>query len=62
MDALPGYFCAILVFFLSFFKRENKLGRDRLRERERGRQRMPGRLHTVSAEPDAGLDLRNVGS
>ena len=26
---------------------------------ERGRERIPGRLHTVSAEPDAGLKLIN---
>ena len=29
------------------------------RERERGRERIPSRLHTVSIEPDAGLELRN---
>ena len=26
---------------------------------ERGRERIPGRLRTVSTEPDAGLDLTN---
>ena len=28
-------------------------------ERERGRERIPSRLHTISAEPDVGLDLTN---
>ena len=26
---------------------------------ERGRKRIPNRLHTASAEPDAGLELTN---
>ena len=29
------------------------------RGRERGRQRIPSRLHTINAEPDAGLELVN---
>ena len=29
------------------------------RERERGREGIPGRLHTVSAGLEAGLDLTN---
>ena len=33
--------------------------RDRERERERERERIPSRLHTVSAEPEAGLKLMN---
>ena len=28
-------------------------------ERERERERIPGRLHAVSADPDTGLALRN---
>ena len=28
-------------------------------QRERGRERIPRRVHTVSAEPDAGPNLRN---
>ena len=31
----------------------------RERERERERERIPSRLHTVSSEPDVGLDLMN---
>ena len=27
------------------------------RERERGRERIPGRLHAVTTEPHTGLDL-----
>ena len=47
-----------------YFKEEresackHKLGRGR----ERGRERIPSRLHTVSAEPDAGLHLMNCES
>ena len=39
-------------------EREWKRGRERERERERerGRQRIPSRLHAVSAEPPQGLD------
>ena len=37
---------------------ECKLGRGK----ERGRQRIPGRLHAVSTEPDVGLELRTVRS
>ena len=33
----------------------SKLGRDT----ERGRERIPSRLHAVSTEPDAGLELTN---
>ena len=28
-------------------------------QRERGRERIPSRLHTVSVEPDVGLELTN---
>ena len=46
-------------FFLSLFisferEREHKWGRG-----ERGRERIPSRLHTVSAEPDVWLNLMN---
>ena len=48
-------------------EREHKWGKGRQRERERERdrdrdrerQRIPSRLHTVSMEPDAGLELTN---
>ena len=33
--------------------------REREREGKRGRERIPGRLHAFSAEPDTGLDLAN---
>ena len=29
------------------------------RSRERGKERIPSRLHTVSTEPDVGLELTN---
>ena len=32
---------------------------ERKRERERERERIPSRLHTVSTEPDMGLDPMN---
>ena len=38
-------------------ERENKKGRGR--ERQGERERIPSKLHPVSAEPDAGLDLTN---
>ena len=34
-------------------------GAERGGERERERERIPSRLHPVSAEPDAGLELTN---
>ena len=30
------------------------------RERERERERIPSRVHAVRAEPDVGLNLRNL--
>ena len=47
----------------SFFKclfiyseREREREREQGRVRERGKERFPGRVHTVSAEPEAGLN------
>ena len=52
-----------------YFERENERERERKREREstpawgeverEERERIPSRLHAVSAEPDAGLYLMN---
>ena len=36
-----------------YFERESKTGR------EGGREKIPSRLHAVSAEPDVGLELTN---
>ena len=33
--------------------------REQGRGRERGKERIPSRLHAVSAEPNTGLDLTN---
>ena len=47
-----------LFFFLSlfiYFEKERELGRGR----ERGRERIQSRLHAVSAEPGARLELMN---
>ena len=44
------------------FEKESERAHDWERGREigrQGRQRTPSRFHAVSAEPDAGLDLRN---
>ena len=60
----------LCVFFLSLFiprERETEREREREREREsesrggaeRGRQRIPSRLHAISTEPNAGLNLKN---
>ena len=49
----------IVFFFWSLFiylwEREHK----QRRGRERGRQKIPSRLHTVSSEPNVGLELTN---
>ena len=51
-------FTSMYVFFLSLFiiylERERETERER-RSRETGRERIPSRLCTVSAEPDTGL-------
>ena len=44
-------------FFLSFIY----LFREKEHEWERGRERIPGRLLTVNAEPDTGLELPDHG-
>lgn len=50
-----------------YFERERERERMREREhkqgrgRERGKERLPNWLHTVSAEPNTGLDLMNRG-
>ena len=45
------------MFVLRERKRQNEQGRGR--ERGEERERIPSRLHTVSAEPNAGLKLTN---
>ena len=42
-----------------YFAREE---RDRMKEGQRGREGIPGKLHTVRAEPDSGLDLTSCES
>ena len=44
-------------FFSLFFERERE--REQGRGRERGKARILSRLHTVSAEPDLGLEIMN---
>ena len=57
-----------LKFFLSLFiyaeresEHEQRRGRKKEREIEREREKIPSRLHTVSSEPNMGLDLMNCG-
>ena len=47
-----------------YFKTEREREREREREkqRERERKRIPSRVHTVSTEPNAGLDLTTARS
>ena len=45
-------------FFLSLFILRDRESRG-VAERERERERIPGRLHAVRAEPDVGLELTN---
>ena len=46
------------LFFLSLFILRER-DRERKGQRERGGERIPSRLHTVSTEPKAGLELMN---
>ena len=52
------------IFHLSlfiYFERERERERERAGEGQRERERVPGRVHTVCAEPDSGLELTNRG-
>ena len=64
----------LFLFFSKFILRERERARARSlalslslslslssrgRARERGRKKIPSRLHTVSAEPDVGVDVTN---
>ena len=40
-------------------ERERERERESKAGRERGRERIPSRLHTVSIEPNTGLELMN---
>ena len=52
-----GEFFLFSFFFSLFLLRESAYEWGRDREREEERERIPRRLHTVSAEPHAGLEL-----
>ena len=49
------------LFFVLFFEREREREREREMQIERGKEkeRIPGRLCTVSTEPDVGFNLLN---
>ena len=49
------HFFKVYLFICREKDREHEQGRGR----ERGRERIPSRLHVVSTEPDAGLELTN---
>ena len=42
-----------------YFERGRARSHEQGRDRKRGRDRIPSRLHTVSAKPDMGLKLMN---
>ena len=54
-----------MIYFYFYF-REGERGKEREREGEREggkeRERIPSRLHAVSAKPDVGLDPTTTGS
>ena len=49
----------LFVFKFIYFERQTECVCAGEGQRERGRERIPSRLHTVSTEPNTGLDLRN---
>ena len=51
-----------LFFFLSLFWERARVRTNGGRGREKGIERIPSRLHTVSTEPDVGLQLMNRDS
>ena len=54
---LPSYRFFLGLFI--YFEREKERELEQGRGRERGRQRIPSRLHMVSAEPNVGLKPMN---
>ena len=50
---------SLMMHLLKFIYFEREREHTQWRGRERGRKRIPSRLHAVSAEPDVGLDLTN---
>ena len=46
----------LLGFVLFIYLRETETARGGEEQREKQRERIPSRLHTVSAEPDVGLE------
>ena len=51
---------ALSISFFFFFTKFIYFEREReSREGQRGRERIPSRLHTVSEEPDVGLEVMN---
>ena len=54
IDIIKSFF-NISFFKFIYFERE----REHKRGRQRGRERIPSKLHSVSVEPDEGLKLMN---
>ena len=48
-----------ILFKFIYFESECGGGTEREGQRQREGERIPSRLHTVSTEPDAGLELTN---
>ena len=57
--SLELFFPLQLIYSFWERKRVSKGGAKKERERDRERERIPNKLPTVSAEPDAGLELMN---
>ena len=59
-------YISIFLKFILLFEREREREREQhargAGETEQKRERVPGRLCTVSTDPDMGLDLKNIGS
>ena len=57
-----SFYFIFFIFKVYLFLRERERARVRNpgRGRESGRERIPSRLHLVSAEPDSGLGLTNL--
>ena len=59
----PNYGCVEFISYLKFILTERQKERNREckqgRGKERGRERIPSRICTVSTEPDVGLKLTN---
>ena len=59
LSPLMPYFIIIIIFKFIYFEREREQVLMGGTERERKRDRIPSRLHTVSTDLELGLELMN---